>query len=103
MSTKKNTTLDALIAPTHTTKAAKTSAKAAQVALTTSASDGTKLKTPKPATKIVGFRLRLDTHQMLKQASVDDSIPAAARVQALLDLLAEDDDLAERVRQRATS
>lgn len=92
---KKNATLANLAAP------APVSAPAAQGALTVPAHGGTKLKAPKPPTKVVGVHLRLDTHRALKQASVDDGITASARVQALLDLMSEDPDLSARVVARA--
>ena len=94
---KKNATLANLAAP------ASVNTPAAQEALTAPTRGGGKLKAPKPPTKVVGVHLRLDTHRALKQASVDDGITASARVQALLDLMAEDPDLAARVADRAIS
>ncbi len=93
---KKNATLANLAAP------APVSAPDAQEALTVPAHGGAKLKAPKAPTKVVGVHLRLDTHRALKQASVDDGITASARVQALLDILDEDPDLAARVAARVS-
>lgn len=93
--TKKPDTLASL------TAAVVASPAEAQNALATSSRKDVPLKKPNTRTQFTGIRLRPDTVTELKHATIADKISIAARIQALLDIMAEDGDLAARVVERA--